>query len=341
MRRGLRRVLVLAGMAGLAAGLAFIAWNAVGSGGGGSDARRVAEPSGSNGTGSATTDAPRATSRAPDSRLGDVRKLKREARQAKLSTRLFELSSPDVSGLPPDELAKRLGLPADGPGSLMERDQGRYLVDARVADVSPATLAALEAAGAHVLNADAEYLVATLEVAPAQLRAVARVPAVESVEEVLQPIVGGGTGPSVASQVGTLACTPTISEGDAQLRADQARSLGVDGTGIGVGILSDSYDTSVHALGSASTDIGTGDLPGTVNPCGHYTGVSVLFDPPGSPIPEDDTTDEGRALLQVVHDLAPGSPLSFASAYYSQTAFANRIKNLSALGAKVIADDVA
>src|SRR6266545_404708 len=101
----------------------------------------------------------------------------------------------DDSGLPPDELAKRVGLPADGPGSLMERDQGRYLVDARVADVSPATLAALEAAGAHVVNADAEYLVATLEVAPAQLRAVARVPAVESVEEVLQPIVGGGTGP--------------------------------------------------------------------------------------------------------------------------------------------------
>src|SRR6266540_5785050 len=324
MRRGLRRVLVLAGMAGLAAGLAFIAWNAVGSGGGGSDARRVAEPSGSNGTDSATTDAPRATSRTPASQPGDVTKLKREARQAKLSTRLFELSSPDVSGLPPDELARRLGLPPDGPGSLMERDQGRYLVDARVADVSPATLAALEAAGAHVVNADAEYLVATLEVAPTQLRAVARVPAVESVEEVLQPIVSGtGAGASVASQVGTLACSPLISEGDGQLHADQARALGVDGTGIKVGILSDTFDKDPTAATHWADDVASGDLPGFGNPCGHFTPVSVLDPSSGS-----GATDEGRALAQIVHDLAPGSPLYFRTANNGPSLFATYVKSL-------------
>jgi hypothetical protein len=50
--------------------------------------------------------------------------------------------------------------------------------------------------------------------------------------------------------------------------------------------------------------------------------------------------DEGRGMLQIVHDLAPDATLAFATASAGETAFANNIRNLAADGAKVIADDV-
>ncbi len=57
-------------------------------------------------------------------------------------------------------------------------------------------------------------------------------------------------------------------------------------------------------------------------------------------------TDEGRAMLQIVHDVAPGASLAFYTAENSEADFANGIGQLAAsvesggAGAKVIADDV-
>ncbi len=50
--------------------------------------------------------------------------------------------------------------------------------------------------------------------------------------------------------------------------------------------------------------------------------------------------DEGRAMLQIVHDVAPGSPLAFATADVSEGQFATNIQSLANAGAKVITDDV-
>jgi hypothetical protein len=50
--------------------------------------------------------------------------------------------------------------------------------------------------------------------------------------------------------------------------------------------------------------------------------------------------DEGRAMAQIVHDLAPGTQLSFATAFTGLTAFAGNIEDLAADGADVIVDDV-
>jgi hypothetical protein len=114
------------------------------------------------------------------------------------------------------------------------------------------------------------------------------------------------------------------SQGDHVLRSDLARSsFGVDGSGVLVGVLSDSF----NCLSGAPGDVASGDLPAG--------GVTVLQDDPGC----SSGTDEGRAMLQIVHDVAPGASLAFATADTGQAGFANNILALRDAGADVIVDD--
>ena len=46
-------------------------------------------------------------------------------------------------------------------------------------------------------------------------------------------------------------------------------------------------------------------------------------------------------MAQIVHDLAPGASLAFATAFSGELAFAANIRALAAAGAEVIVDDVA
>jgi Subtilase family len=114
-----------------------------------------------------------------------------------------------------------------------------------------------------------------------------------------------------------------ISQGDLSMRADVARAtFGLDGSGIKVGVLSDSY----NCLGGAAMDIANGDLS-------QVTVVQEISSCTGA-------TDEGRAMLQIVHDVAPGASLGFASAFNGMASFAANITALKNNGAKVIVDDV-
>jgi Domain of unknown function (DUF4214)/Subtilase family len=113
------------------------------------------------------------------------------------------------------------------------------------------------------------------------------------------------------------------SQGDQAMRSNVARTtFGVDGTGVKVGVLSNSF----NCLGGAATDVANGDLsPVTV--------VQEISNCVGA-------SDEGRAMLQIIHDVAPGASLSFASAFNGMASFATNIQALAAAGAKVIVDDV-
>jgi hypothetical protein len=129
------------------------------------------------------------------------------------------------------------------------------------------------------------------------------------------------------------------SQGDRVLKADVARDrFRVDGTGITIGVLSNSFDLrGLLGLGKdANMDQVTGDLP---------TNIKVLAE--GSQTVPG-TLDEGRAMMQLIHDVAPGANLAFHTAYSPnaktdvdrQTFYANGIRALANAGAKVIVDDV-
>jgi hypothetical protein len=155
-------------------------------------------------------------------------------------------------------------------------------------------------------------------------------------------------------------------QGDFAQHSDVLRSTysTLTGTGVMVGILSDSYDCyDVYAesgsgvpvsgptgyasngfTASATKDISTGDIPSNVQLVSATVNTTVdagEFDCKnyGAPV-RLPFTDEARAMMQIVHDVAPGATLAFHSAEYSEADFAAGVAALAAAGAKVIADDV-
>jgi subtilisin family serine protease len=125
------------------------------------------------------------------------------------------------------------------------------------------------------------------------------------------------------------------SQADKAIRADIARNnFGVNGHGIKIGILSDSY----NALGGAVAGVNAGELPGIGNPAGFVKPVVVLKDLSISQNPN--LIDEGRGMAEIVHDVAPGAEIYFYTAFDGEADFANGIRALANAGCKIIVDDV-
>ncbi|GAA6621845.1 S8 family serine peptidase [Scytonema sp. NUACC26] len=132
------------------------------------------------------------------------------------------------------------------------------------------------------------------------------------------------------------------SVGDRAIRSDIARQLfHVDGTGIKIGIIS----TSFNALSGLEADVKSGDLPGEGNPYGKTASVTLLKDLANTSPSAD---DEGRAMAQIIHDIAPGAEIFFHTIFEDegQTAskvnedgFAKAVSALMAEGVDIIVDD--
>ena len=123
------------------------------------------------------------------------------------------------------------------------------------------------------------------------------------------------------------------SEGAVVLRTDLVNKRGIKGNGITVGVLSDSFNTAQLNVQNppattAEQDVKTGDLPV----------VNVIEDFKNNGL---GGTDEGRAMCQIVYDMAPHCNLAFATAFVSEIDFANNIVALRAqANCDVIVDDV-
>ncbi len=132
-----------------------------------------------------------------------------------------------------------------------------------------------------------------------------------------------------------------ISGGALAIHSQTVNSSGFKGAGIKVGVMSNSFDTAYQVNDPgfirASDDVASGDLPGVGNPDGYLTPVTVLADDSNT---ADGLTDEGRAMCQIVHDVAPGAAIAFATANPDETTFAQHILDLQTAGCNVIVDDV-
>ncbi len=197
--------------------------------------------------------------------------------------------------------------------------QGRVLVDVYASqDASLAdTRQSAEAAGLRTTIQSTDQKALEGFVAVSDIRNLAKAAGVASVSQALKPYTNVGA---------------ATSQGVVAERVDRV-PRGIDGRGITVGALSDSYDTATTTVEGkpltihAADDVRTGDLP---------AGVKVLQDDPNG-------ADEGRAMLQIVHDIAPAAKECFATADTGDLGFANNIRALAdpkLCGANVIVDDV-
>lgn len=165
----------------------------------------------------------------------------------------------------------------------------------------------IERVGGHVLFQSERWKEITASV---PLRAVEEVAAHSAVTSVRLPS-------RARTNVGAV-----TSQGVVSHAANTAKAAGYDGTGVKVGVLSDSASAArVAAL------IASGDLPAN----------TVVL--PGQAGPTTGE-DEGTAMMEIVHDIAPGAQPYFATAFEGEASFAANIIALQAAGCKVIVDDV-
>jgi hypothetical protein len=178
--------------------------------------------------------------------------------------------------------------------------RGRTEVDVR-ARVTPDLMARIEALGGEIVSAFPEHDALRAHLPASALEALAASYEVRGIRPAERAML---------HKIDT-------SAGDVAHGADVLRATyGVDGAGITVGVLSDGVDSLAAVQAS-------GDLPA----------VTVLPGQAGS-------GSEGTAILEIIHDLAPGADLLFATALGGRPVFAANIVALQEAGADVIVDDV-
>lgn len=124
-----------------------------------------------------------------------------------------------------------------------------------------------------------------------------------------------------------------MTAGDSAMRTNFVRNgYGLSGDSIKVGVLSDSYNTLTGT--AAGIDVSNGDLPGIGNPVNNNP-VQVVKE-----YPYGRRSDEGRAMLQIIHDVAPKAKLAFRTGFLTPGDFALGIRELADSGCHVITDDI-
>jgi len=192
--------------------------------------------------------------------------------------------------------------------SVMTDESGKTKVYVYVQVVPPASTAVIDPYAVEVTDRDEEAHLAVAWVETDRIDDLAALPEVGSVEIVYPPVVYS----SAAPRAGSVEC-----EADTILKTAQLREkTGYAGAGMKVGILSDSADQWQEAAAK-------GDLPADVHILADYAG-----------------DDEGTAMLEIVHDLAPEAELYFHTAYPNAVTFTTGITALADAGCQVICDDI-
>src|SRR6267378_3789750 len=229
----------------------------------------------------------------------------------------------------------------------LELDEQNNLFVDIAANVSDDLLQRLRSLGIQIIRSDPAYGSIRAFISPYQLEAVAaftevifigprRQSMTVGAQNDFRDLLRGPTSHGFAQRAASLreklsaqlasknpgvTCTgqgSVTSEGYATHRvADACASFGVTGTGVKIGVLSDGVTSLAQSQAS-------GDLP---------AGVTVLAGQTG-------TGDEGTAMLEIIHDLAPNAKLYFATAFTGIEIFAQNIRDFRTAGCDIIVDDV-
>jgi hypothetical protein len=201
--------------------------------------------------------------------------------------------------------------------SLRAESDGRFRVKI-TATVTPELLTTIHSMGGTVLNSYPEYRAVYALVPPSKFETLA---ARADVAFIGVPSGRSLNGTSTPTAVETSVNDP---EGDVAHAANIARTAyGVTGAGVKVGVLSDNLNDTLNIYGTALND-------------GYVTTVTV---PPGQ-AGSTSEDGEGLAMLEVVHRIAPGATLYFATGDPTEEQMATNIKALKADGCQIICDDV-
>ena len=180
---------------------------------------------------------------------------------------------------------------------------GRVLVDIDV-EVSQDLLNQIAKGGGTVLHSAPEYHSIHAQVPLEHLEKLAERKDVKFIRRASH----------VSSNTGSV-----TSQGDATHLAAFVRSnYAFTGAGIKVGVISDGINYLFQSQASGNLDSVT-VLPGQAGPLGRA---------------------EGTAMMEIIHDLAPGAQLYYATAYSTEANFAQNILNLRSNGCQIIVDDV-
>lgn len=229
--------------------------------------------------------------------------------QEKLSTDLLQLIHPEF--LPPAKTMEELKIEMQKPGQLITMEDAREKFDVEVADdlvyvyiyFKPDTdMKVADPYLYQITDADEanHFMAARVEVQ--NLKTLAALDEVRSIRTVMPAIINMGS---------------KHSEGDDIHRAIQVREhYYADGSGIKIGIISDGVDNWEDACDS-------GDIPGDLHVLNNKFGGA-----------------EGTAMLEIVHDLAPGAELYFHDCGSNKIAFNQAIDELAGAGCNVICDDI-
>jgi hypothetical protein len=237
---------------------------------------------------------------------------------------------------------------------LADVNERGVVLDVR-ADVSDRLLDQMRALGAEVLDVSATYRNIRIRAGVGQIEAIAALPGVTYVQPKHEPVTSrtGMVAPQttraaplnirglrmqkrieradvISSVRRTVAGGDPVnsvgsksSEGDVTHRATGARTTyGVSGAGVRIGVLSD----GVAGLASSQA---SGDL-----------GSVAILDGRCTVGTNSTTCAEGTAMLEIIHDLAPGAELYFATGVGGTAVFAQNIRNLQAAGCTIIVDDL-
>ena len=177
----------------------------------------------------------------------------------------------------------------------------RVMVDIRT-DVTPTVLKRIRDLGGTVISSVPKYRAIRAQLPLAAVGRLAALAAVQTIRPADEAVTR----------------KDNTTQGDGAHRANAARTTyGVDGTGIGIGVISDGVRTLADRQASGDVSARVTVLPGQAG-----------------------RGDEGTALLEIVHDLAPGAELYFATGEGGQARMAVNIEALCEAGANVIVDDI-